>query len=81
MDSQSATLTDYNETLRKVGGTISNSLQNALSTFGAASAQYQVVMEILKDCLKEIEEKKASSQNQELVDSDMLATAMGFLTI
>ncbi|KAJ6164737.1 hypothetical protein N7470_003409 [Penicillium chermesinum] len=77
MDSQSATLTDYNETLRK----ISNSLQNALSTFGAASAQYQVVMEILKDCLKEIEEKKASSQNQELVDSDMLATAMGFLTI
>lgn len=60
---------------------ISNSLQNALDTFGAASPQYQAVLEILKDFLEEIEKKQSGPHGQDVVDPDMLTAAMGFLAI
>lgn len=60
---------------------ISKSLQNALETFGPSSEQYQAILAILKECLQEIEnEEKARGQGQ-VVDADMLTTAMGFLEI
>ncbi|KAJ5643420.1 uncharacterized protein N7484_005927 [Penicillium longicatenatum] len=67
---------DYNETLRKV----SNSLENTLNTFGPSSMQYHAVLEILKECLRDIENEKGKRIEQ-VVDPDMLSVAMGFLAI
>ncbi|KAJ5760343.1 hypothetical protein N7520_007499 [Penicillium odoratum] len=67
---------DYNETLRK----ISNSLENTLNTFGPDSRQYHAVIEILKECLQDIENDKKKCAVQ-VVDPDMLSVAMGFLKI
>ncbi|KAJ6133878.1 hypothetical protein N7523_000200 [Penicillium sp. IBT 18751x] len=69
-------IADYNETLRKV----SNSLQNALETFGPSSHQYRAILGILEECLQDIENEKARTQTQ-VVDSDMLSAAMEFLKI
>ncbi|KAJ5916802.1 hypothetical protein N7504_000817 [Penicillium tannophilum] len=76
MESYSPRQADYNETLRK----ISNSLENTLNTFGPASRQYHAVLEILKECLRDIENDKKKSAEL-VVDPDMLSVAMGFLEI
>ncbi|CAI7568771.1 unnamed protein product [Penicillium pancosmium] len=67
---------DYNETLRK----ISRSLENALQTFGPSSVQYHAILELLHDCLRDIEEAK-KAPIQPTVDPDVLSLAMGFLNI
>ncbi|KAJ5329623.1 hypothetical protein N7541_000212 [Penicillium brevicompactum] len=77
MDTKTQNLVNYNESLRK----ISNSLGNALDTFGASSRQYQAILEILKECLREIESESAERSKDQVVDADMLSTAMGFLDI
>ncbi|KAB8226185.1 hypothetical protein BDV33DRAFT_54616 [Aspergillus novoparasiticus] len=65
----------YNEILTQ----ISVNLHNALTTFGSSSKQYQTVLEILKDCLRNIEsDRKQSSLS---LDPDTLSLAMGFLEI
>ncbi|KAJ5900566.1 uncharacterized protein N7473_004636 [Penicillium subrubescens] len=69
--------TDYNELLRK----ISNSLENALETFGPSSRQYQAILNILKECLQDIENQKQTQSQEQVVDPDMLSAAMGFLKI
>ncbi|KAJ5453596.1 uncharacterized protein N7458_004552 [Penicillium daleae] len=69
--------TDYNELLRK----ISNSLENALETFGPASRQYQAILSILKECLQDIESQKHTKNQKQMVDPDTLSAAMGFLKI
>ncbi|KAJ5227513.1 uncharacterized protein N7469_007519 [Penicillium citrinum] len=71
-----STVKDYNETLRK----ISKSLENSLETFGPSSIQYHAILEILQDCLRDIEEAKRRS-SQPNVDPDVLSLAMGFLKI
>ncbi|CAL5873144.1 uncharacterized protein PFLUO_LOCUS7413 [Penicillium psychrofluorescens] len=73
MESNTQHAVTYNETLRK----INNSLENALNTFGRSSRQYQTVLEILKNCLLDIEREK----QKQTVDPDMLSTAMGFLQL
>ncbi|KAJ5083425.1 hypothetical protein N7456_012852 [Penicillium angulare] len=77
MDAPPTNSRDYNDTLRK----ISNSLENALETFGPASRQYQAVLQILKECLHDIEKEKQTSAQEDVVDSDMLSLAMGYLEI
>ncbi|KAE8133513.1 hypothetical protein BDV38DRAFT_183169 [Aspergillus pseudotamarii] len=58
---------------------ISVNLTNALTTFGSSSKQYQTVLEILKDCLRNIEsDRKKTSLS---LDPDTLSLAMGFLDI
>lgn len=94
MDSNTQNIVNYNESLRKVCSTkktnrcleitqhqISNSLQNALNTFGASSRQYQAILEILKECLRDIESESGKQSKHQAVDEDMLTTAMGFLDI
>ncbi|KAI1839127.1 hypothetical protein DTO027I6_7746 [Penicillium roqueforti] len=76
MDGRSQDLVDYNESLRK----ISNSLENALKTFGPSSRQYQTILEMLKECLRDIENESQKSKAR-VVDADMLSIAMGFLEI
>ncbi|KAF9253612.1 hypothetical protein DTO013E5_762 [Penicillium roqueforti] len=76
MDGRSQDLVDYNESLRK----ISNSLENALKTFGPSSRQYQTILEMLKECLRDIENESQKSKAR-VVDGDMLSIAMGFLEI
>ncbi|KAJ5295783.1 hypothetical protein N7508_010604 [Penicillium antarcticum] len=68
---------DYNETLRK----ISNSLENALDTFGPTSRQYQTILAMLKECLRDIDNERQVQKNAQVVDADMLSLAMGFLEI
>ncbi|OGE55514.1 hypothetical protein PENARI_c004G12537 [Penicillium arizonense] len=68
---------NYNETLRK----ISNSLENALDTFGPSSRQYQTILGMLKECLHDIENERQVQNNAQVVDADMLSLAMGFLDI
>ncbi|KAJ5924546.1 hypothetical protein N7466_008733 [Penicillium verhagenii] len=76
MESNSSKQAAYNETLHK----IYNSLENTLNTFGPASKQYQCVLEILKQCLRDIEDAKMKYA-EPVVDPDMLSLAMGFLEI
>ncbi|PYH42325.1 uncharacterized protein BP01DRAFT_385637 [Aspergillus saccharolyticus JOP 1030-1] len=66
--------TDYNELIAQ----ISVNLRNALNTFGASSPQFQNVLIILKDCLREMDEK---ARNSNSVDPDMLDVAMSFLSL
>ncbi|PYI31967.1 hypothetical protein BP00DRAFT_456588 [Aspergillus indologenus CBS 114.80] len=65
---------DYNELIAQ----ISVNLNNALNTFGASSPQFQNVLSILKDCLREMEEKARQSTS---LDPEMLNLAMGFLSL
>lgn len=60
---------------------ISNSLTNALDTFGSASEQYRAILAILKEYLQEIEHEKKARGQEQVVDADMLTVAMGFLEI
>lgn len=60
---------------------ISNSLENALDTFGPTSRQYHTILEILKECIRDIENSKQTVGSGPLVDEDMLSAAMGFLEI
>ncbi|KAJ5200706.1 hypothetical protein N7491_008488 [Penicillium cf. griseofulvum] len=76
MDERDHNIVDYNESLRK----ISNSLENALKTFGPSSRQYQTILEMLKECLRDIE-NESQKQSKAQVDADMLSIAMGFLEI
>ncbi|KAJ5159495.1 uncharacterized protein N7482_006499 [Penicillium canariense] len=69
--------TDYNDLLRK----ISNSLENALETFGPSSRQYRAILQILKECLQDIENKQKTQIQKKVVDADMLSAAMSFLEI
>ncbi|OJI98726.1 hypothetical protein ASPVEDRAFT_80363 [Aspergillus versicolor CBS 583.65] len=66
---------DYNEALVQ----ISTNLTNALNTYGSSSAQYQTVLEILKDFLRRID--RLQNQVAQNLDSDTLTVAMGFLEI
>jgi hypothetical protein len=59
---------------------ISRSLENALETFGPSSIQYHAILELLHDCLRDIEEAKKAPV-QPTVDPDVLSLAMGFLNI
>lgn len=59
---------------------ISSSLTNALNTFGASSTQYQTILQILKECLHDIDRDK-ERQAAPALDPDMLSLAMGFLEI
>ncbi|KAJ9490040.1 hypothetical protein VN97_g3248 [Penicillium thymicola] len=77
MDEINQNIVDYNETLRK----ISNSLENALNTFGPSSRQYQTILEMLKECLRDIENESQKQSKAQVVDADMLSIAMGFLEI
>ncbi|PYH83641.1 hypothetical protein BO82DRAFT_352700 [Aspergillus uvarum CBS 121591] len=65
---------DYNELIAQ----ISVNLNNALNTFGASSPQFQNVLNILKDCLREMEAKARKSTS---LDPEMLNLAMGFLSL
>ncbi|RAH50320.1 uncharacterized protein BO95DRAFT_459361 [Aspergillus brunneoviolaceus CBS 621.78] len=65
---------DYNELIAQ----ISVNLNNALNTFGASSPQFQNVLSILKDCLRELDERSRKSTS---VDPEMLNLAMGFLSL
>ncbi|PYI23098.1 hypothetical protein BO86DRAFT_389941 [Aspergillus japonicus CBS 114.51] len=65
---------DYNELIAQ----ISVNLNNALNTFGASSPQFQNVLNILRDCLREMEEKARQSTS---LDPEMLNLAMGFLSL
>ncbi|KAF9893275.1 hypothetical protein FE257_011705 [Aspergillus nanangensis] len=66
---------NYNKVLSQ----ISANLQNALSTFGSASTQYQTILNMLHDCLRRIDSDR--SQNFPPIDPDTLSVAMGFLNI
>ncbi|KAJ5686839.1 hypothetical protein N7536_009458 [Penicillium majusculum] len=77
MDETNQNIVDYNENLRK----ISNSLENALKTFGPSSRQYQTILEMLKECLRDIENESQKQSKALVVDADMLSIAMGFLEI
>ncbi|KAL5341187.1 hypothetical protein BJX70DRAFT_396235 [Aspergillus crustosus] len=66
---------NYNEVLLQ----ISTNLTNALNSYGPSSTQYQTVLEMLKDYLREI--KRLKSQEAENLDPDTLSLAMGFLEI
>ncbi|KAJ5265518.1 uncharacterized protein N7525_006511 [Penicillium rubens] len=77
MDERNQSIVDYNESLRK----ISNSLENALKTFGSSSRQYQTILEMLKECLRDIEKESEKQSKAQVVDADMLSIAMGFLEI
>ncbi|KAJ5479873.1 hypothetical protein N7530_005382 [Penicillium desertorum] len=77
MDERNQSIVDYNESLRK----ISNSLENALKTFGPSSRQYQTILEMLKECLWDIEKESEKQSKAQVVDADMLSIAMGFLEI
>ncbi|KAL4921436.1 hypothetical protein BDW62DRAFT_198006 [Aspergillus aurantiobrunneus] len=71
----SGTDIDYNEVLIQ----ISTNLANALNTYGSSSAQYQTVLGMLKDYLREIDTVR--SQGSSNLDPDTLSLAMGFLEI
>ncbi|KAJ5506849.1 hypothetical protein PEX1_038140 [Penicillium expansum] len=77
MEQRNQNIVDYNESLRK----ISNSLENALKTFGPSSRQYQTILEMLKECLRDIENESQKQSKAQVVDADMLSIAMGFLEI
>ncbi|KAJ5965095.1 uncharacterized protein N7479_004971 [Penicillium vulpinum] len=77
MDERNQNIVDYNESLRK----ISNSLENALKTFGPSSRQYQTILEMLKECLRDIENESQKQSKAQVVDADMLSISMGFLEI
>ncbi|KAL4863977.1 hypothetical protein BDV12DRAFT_201546 [Aspergillus spectabilis] len=64
---------DYNEVLIQ----ISTNLTNALKTYGPSSTQYQTVLEMLKDCLQDIDRSK--NREAQSLDPDTLSIAMGFL--
>ncbi|RAL01281.1 uncharacterized protein BO80DRAFT_444727 [Aspergillus ibericus CBS 121593] len=66
---------DYNEILIQ----ISVNLTNALNTFGPASPQYQGILQILKQCLRDIDENK--ERNRRNLDPDALSIALEFLEI
>ncbi|KAL4902995.1 hypothetical protein BDW74DRAFT_55593 [Aspergillus multicolor] len=66
---------DYNEVLFQM----STNLNNALVTYGPSSTQYQTVLEMLKDCMHEVD--KIRSQGSQDIDPDVLSVAMGFLEI
>ncbi|RAL15743.1 uncharacterized protein BO97DRAFT_383426 [Aspergillus homomorphus CBS 101889] len=67
--------TDYNQFIAQ----ISVNLNNALNTFGASSPQFQNILNILKDCLKEMDNDRA--RRSRALDPDMLSIAMGFLEL
>ncbi|CBF86874.1 uncharacterized protein ANIA_11340 [Aspergillus nidulans FGSC A4] len=66
---------DYNDVLIQM----STNLTNALNTYGPSSAQYQTVLEMLKDYMREID-RVGRPETQDL-DPNVLSIAMGFLGI
>ncbi|KAL1971348.1 hypothetical protein VTN77DRAFT_300 [Rasamsonia byssochlamydoides] len=74
---------NYNEILLQ----ISTNLDNTLRTFGPSSPQYKTVLQMLKDCLREIETTVTtqSTASDKLApappDPDMLSLAMRFLKL
>lgn len=62
---------------------ISTNLTNALDTFGPSSKQYQTVLEILKEYLRNIDIGTGRHDKSKIcdIDPDMLSLAMGFLEI
>ncbi|KGO76347.1 hypothetical protein PITC_017870 [Penicillium italicum] len=77
MEERNQNIVNYNESLRK----ISNSLENALKTFGPSSRQYQTILGMLKECLRDIESESQKQSKVQVVDADMLSVAMGFLEL
>ncbi|KAJ5714675.1 uncharacterized protein N7483_011856 [Penicillium malachiteum] len=78
MDSQISDQKDYNAIIP----IITRSVENALNTFGPDSNQYQTVLQILKDFVRDIEKGKLEGTvNDQSLDPDMLSAAMGLLEI
>jgi hypothetical protein len=67
--------TDYNDVLIQM----STNLSNALNTYGPSSAQYQTVLEMLKDYMRDID--RVRRQGTQDLDPNVLSIAMGFLDI
>ncbi|KAL4780984.1 hypothetical protein BJX76DRAFT_360354 [Aspergillus varians] len=74
-EAPNGTKLDYNEVLIQ----ISTNLSNALNTYGPSSTQYQTVLGMLKDYLREID--RVWNQGAHNLDPDTLSLAMGFLEI
>ncbi|KAI9375524.1 hypothetical protein BJX61DRAFT_539806 [Aspergillus egyptiacus] len=66
---------DYNGVLIQ----ISANLSNALNTYGPSSDQYQTVLEMLKDCLRDVD--KTRNEGSQNLDPEVLGLAMGFLEL
>ncbi|KAJ5712548.1 hypothetical protein N7493_009016 [Penicillium malachiteum] len=78
MESQISVQKDYNAIIP----IITRSVENALNTFGPDSNQYQTVLQILKDFVRDIERGKLEGTvSDQSVDPDMLSAAMGLLEI
>ncbi|KAJ5488569.1 hypothetical protein N7539_003459 [Penicillium diatomitis] len=67
--------TNFSEELRK----ISNSLENALDTFGPSSIQAHAILNMLKDCLHRLNNQKLKTAAE--VDAELLNSAMGLLKL
>ncbi|KAB8079338.1 hypothetical protein BDV29DRAFT_151942 [Aspergillus leporis] len=65
----------YNELL----GQIAVNLNNTLKTYGFFSPQYQSILEMLKQCLRDLENEK--QQGSLTLDADTLSAAMGHLDL
>ncbi|KAL1985386.1 hypothetical protein VTN96DRAFT_7947 [Rasamsonia emersonii] len=75
---------NYNEILLQ----ISTNLSNTFRTFGPSSPQYKTVLQMLKDCLRDIERTAVTAETASVdksapapPDPDMLSLAMGFLKL
>ncbi|KAL6235814.1 hypothetical protein BDW75DRAFT_239788 [Aspergillus navahoensis] len=66
---------DYNDVLIQM----STNLVNALNTYGPSSTQYQTVLEMLKDYMRDI--NKGRGHRTQDLDPNVLNLAMGFLYI
>ncbi|KAF7594455.1 hypothetical protein BBP40_009277 [Aspergillus hancockii] len=60
-------------------GQIATNLTNAQNTYGFSSPQYQTILEILKQCLRDLENEK--KHRSITVDADTLSAAMEHLDI
>ncbi|EPS32954.1 hypothetical protein PDE_07915 [Penicillium oxalicum 114-2] len=67
--------TDFSEELRK----ISNSLENALDTFGPSSRQAHAILSMLKNCLQRLHDQQPKLATN--VDADLLGSAMELLKL
>ncbi|KAL4800713.1 hypothetical protein BDV19DRAFT_383731 [Aspergillus venezuelensis] len=75
MDRERPNSVDYNQVLTQ----ISSNLANALETFGPSSTQYQTVLGMLKDYMRELDSLQRERKQQ--LDPDTLSLALGFLDI
>ena len=65
---------------------ISTNLANAQKTFGRGSAQYQTILQMLRECLRDIElvsrRGRSGTESRSVdVDPEVLGVAMGILNL